>query len=110
MENNIFKLLMHDDSVNDYTKLYLILYQLNYYKRYYIPNKMISNRLKLSIRNSRRLLKQFEDKGIIKITYIDKKRYFRFTWDLVPKIDIPEKFPIIETIDYDWLNEDEGDE
>lgn len=97
MENNIFKLLMYDDSVNDYTKLYLILYQLNYYKRYYIPNKMICNRLKLNIRNSRRLLKKFEDKGIIKITYIGKKRYFRFTKDLIPNDDF---------MDYDWLGDE----
>ena len=98
MENNIFKLLMQDDSVNDYTKLYLMLYQLNHYERYYIPNKMICNRLKLNIRNSRRLIKKFEDKGIIKVTYINKRRYFRFTKDLINKNPIT---------DYDWLNDDE---
>ena len=97
MENNIFKFLMNDDSVNDYTKLYLILYQLNYYKRYYIPNKMISNRLKLSIRNARRLLKQFEDKGIIKITYIGKKRYFRFNKEVNHYDDFN---------DFDWLGDE----
>ena len=89
---------MNDDSVNDYTKLYLILYQLNYYRRNYIPNKMICNRLKLNIRNSRRLIKKFEDKGIIKVTYINKRRYFRFIKDLINKNPIT---------DYDWLNDDE---
>lgn len=97
MENSIFKLLMNDDSVNDYTKLYLILYQLNYYKRYYIPNKMICNRLKIRKNWAIRLLKKFEDKGIIKITYIGKKRYFRFNKEVNHYDDFN---------DFNWLGDE----
>lgn len=98
MENNIFKLILNDDSVNDYTKLYLILYQMSYYKRHYIPNKLIANRLKLNIRNSRRLLKVFEEKGIIKIYYIGKRRYFKF----INEINKKE----VDYEDYNWLEEE----
>ena len=97
MENNIFKLILNDDNVNKYTKLYLILYQMNYYKKNYIPNRLIANRLNLDIRNSRRLLKIFEEKGIIKIYYIGKRRYFRF----VNEINKKE----VNYEDYDWLND-----
>ena len=99
MKNNIFKSLLNDNNVNKYTKLYLILYQMNHYNRYYIPNKLIANRLKLSIRNSIRLLNMFKDKGIIKIYYIGKRRYFRFINDI--NINVESNF------DYDWLNGDD---
>lgn len=99
MKNNIFKSLLNDNNVNKYTKLYLILYQMNHYNRYYIPNKLIANRLKLSIRNSIRLLNMFKDKGIIKIYYIGKRRYFRFINDI--NINVESNF------DYDWLNDDD---
>ena len=76
MKNNIFKSLLNDNNVNKYTKLYLILYQMNHYNRYYIPNKLIANRLKIDIKLCSRLLNMFKDKGIIKIYYIGKRRYF----------------------------------
>ena len=95
MANNIFKRLLDDNNVNNYTKLYLILYQLNHYEKRYIPNKLISNRLKLDIRNSRRLLKVFEDKKIIKVYYIKSKRYFKFI----------ENNKKVDFEDFDWLSE-----
>ena len=97
MENNIFKLILNDDNVNKYTKLYLILYQMNHYKRYYIPNRLIANRLNLDIKLCPRLLNKFKEKGIIKIYYIGKRRYFRF----VNEINKKE----VNYEDYDWLND-----
>lgn len=95
MENNIFKLILNDDNVNKYTKLYLILYQMNYYKRHYIPNRLIANRLNLDIKLCPRLLNKFKEKGIIKIYYIGKKRYFKF----INEINKKE----VEFDDYNWL-------
>ena len=96
VNNNIFKSLLNDDNVNDYTKLYLILYQMNYYQRHYIPNKLISNRLNLKIPNCTRLLKRLEKNNIIKITYIGKKRYFKFI-NNIKTTDYEE---------YNWLDSD----
>lgn len=98
MENNIFKLILNDDNVNKYTKLYLILYQMNHYKKNYIPNRLIANRLNLDIKLCPRLLNKFKEKGIIKIYYIGKRRYFRF----VNEINKKE----VNYEDYDWLEEE----
>ena len=98
MENNIFKLILNDDNVNKYTKLYLILYQMNHYKKNYIPNRLIANRLNLDIPHSCRLLKMFEEKGIIRIYYIGQKRYFRFVNEIKKKE--------VNYEDYDWLEEE----
>lgn len=99
MANNIFKIILNDDNVNDYTKLYLILYQMSYYKRYYIPNKLIANRLKIDVKLCPRLLNKFKEKGIIKIYYIGKKRYFRF----INEID--RKDINYDDLDYNWLED-----
>lgn len=89
---------MSDDHVNKYTKLYLILYQMNHYKRNYIPNRLISNRLKIDVKLCSRLLNKFKEKGIIKIYYIGSKRYFRFVEEIKKKD--------VDYEDYDWLEEE----
>ena len=98
MENNIFKLIMNDDNVNDYTKMYLILYQMNHYKKNYIPNKLLCNRLHIRKNWCIRLLNKFKEKGIIKIYYIGQKRYFRFVNEIKKKE--------VDYEDYDWLEEE----
>lgn len=108
-EDNIFKLLLNDDNVNNYTKLYIILYQMNYYKKNYIPNKLLANRLNMQIRDIRRLLNVFKKKGIIVIYYIGKKKYFKFV-DKKDKFYNETDYKTNEKIDFDfnynWLEEE----
>lgn len=105
-ENNIFKILLNDNNVNNYTKLYLILYQMNYYKKNYIPNKLLANKLGMQIRDVRRLLNVFKKKGIIVIYYIGKKKYFKFKnkQDTILDVTNYKKDEEIEfDFDYNWL-------
>ena len=105
-ENNIFKILLNDNNVNNYTKLYLILYQMNFYKKNYIPNKLIANRLNIDIQDSRKLLNVFKKKGIIVIYYIGKKKYFKFKDKkdtILDESDYKTNKEIEFDFDYNWL-------
>ena len=105
-EYNIFQLLMNDNNVNNYTKLYLILYQMNYYKKNYIPNKLLANRLNMQIRDIRRLLNIFKKKGIIIIYYIGKKKYFKFKDNkdtILNETDYKTNEKIDFDFNYNWL-------
>ena len=73
---------------------------MNYYKRHYIPNRLIANRLNLDIKLCPRLLNKFKEKGIIKIYYIGKKRYFKFV------NEIEKKEVEFDELNYDWLGEE----
>lgn len=99
MESNLFKDLLDDDNVNNYTKLYIVLSQLNYFKRYYIPNKLLENKLQISKQNINKLLKKFKDKGIIKVQYFNSKRYIRMNANYKKNIVDFEQF------NYDWLDD-----
>ncbi len=101
MENNIFKSLLIDDNVNNYTKMYIALYQLNYFKTYYIPNKLLMNRLGLSKREVIRLINIFKTKKIITVKYINNRRYFKFNNNSNERINNIS----YDALDYDWLND-----
>lgn len=105
-EDNIFQLLMNDNNVNNYTKLYLILYQMNYYKKNYIPNKLIANRLGMQVNNVKKLLNVFKKKGIIIIYYIGKKKYFKFKDKkdtILNESDYKTNKEIDFDLNYNWL-------
>lgn len=101
MENNIFKSLLIDDNVNNYTKMYIALYQLNYFKNYYIPNKLLMNRLGLSKREVIRLINIFKAKKIITVKYINNRRYFKFNNNNCERANNIS----YDALDYDWLND-----
>lgn len=101
MENNIFKTLLIDENVNNYSKMYIVLYQLNYFKCYYIPNKLLMNRLKLSKREVIRLINIFKNKKIITIKYINNRRYFKFNNNSGERINNIG----LDALDYDWLRD-----
>lgn len=110
--NNIFKILLNDDKVNNYTKLYLILNRLDYYKKYYIPNQLIMKELKLSCSNSQKLIAVFKKRKIIRIYYKGNKRYFEFIDNNTDDKDnfryIPtekEQEEIRNILDYNWLED-----
>ena len=101
-DENIYKVLLTNKRVNNYTKLLIILNNLNYYKDYYIPNKKLKNQLKIDYKNIRTLLHQLEDDNIIKIGYKGKKRYFKFLTK-----NEKEKKDHIKLFKYDWLNDED---
>lgn len=101
-DENIYKVLLANKRVNNYTKLLIILNNLNYYKDYYIPNKKLENKLKINKKRVICLLHQLQEDNIIKIGYKGKKRYFKF----VTKNE-KEKKNHIKLFKYDWLNDDE---
>lgn len=99
-EFNIYKVLLKNNRVNNYTKLLIVLNTLNYYGDDYIPNKKIMNLLKINKANTIRLLHQLENDHIIKIFYNGRKRYFIFEIS-------DEKGNKEEIFEYNWLEEEE---
>lgn len=100
MKNNIFKTLLDSKHVNNYTKLLILLNNYDYFKEYYIPNRKIMNTLKINKNRTIILLHQLQEDKIIKLRYINRKRYFRFV-EKFEEIEKPEVF------NYDWLNEED---
>lgn len=100
MKQNIYKQLLQNKRVNNYTKLLILLNNWNYYEDYYIPNKKISKFLKLDYKNIRILLHQLETDNIITLYYKNKKRYFKF-------IDNETEERNNDIFHYDWLNEED---
>ena len=100
------KLLLENYKVNKYTKLLIVLYQLEYYNDSYIPNKKLQNMLKCSKRWIIDILKQLKDDEIITIFYRGKKRYFSFNNLYENGPDDNENL----YLNYDWLNENDGDD
>lgn len=76
--NNIFKELLNNKRVNNYTKLMIILNTLNFYEDYYIPNKKLMNMLNINKNRVIVLLEQLRKDRIIAIFYKGSKRYFTF--------------------------------
>lgn len=104
-DNSIYKILLNNNRVNNYTKLLLILKSYDYYEDYYIPNRKLMNVLKINKNRIIVLLKQIEKDKMIKLFYKGKKRYFVFIAD-VSKDEKEEEKPI-DLYDYNWLDGDE---
>ena len=97
---NIFNLLIKDGNVNLYTKLLIILSQMDYFNRHYIPNKLIMNRLKTNKKNSIRLINMLKENNIIDVIYLGSKRYFRFKENYKKSY-----YDDFDNFDYNWLEE-----
>lgn len=97
MNKKLNSLLLNDDLVPLWIKLLIILYWYDYYKKNYIPNKLLENRLKVNKRSIQRGLSTLKERGYIKIWQHGSKRYFKFNYIFNEK----EK----SLFDYDWLNE-----
>ena len=97
MTKELMKIVLESKSVNCETKLIIILYWYNKYKKNYICNNMLFNRFKgeYTIRTIQSALRKIEDSGLIKIWFHGKKRYFSFN----------QKYLKPELFDYDWLND-----
>lgn len=102
------KLLLREKNICCYTKLLIILYQLDYFNDHYIPNKKLENILKSDFkkRNIIYTLNKIKDDEIITIFYRGKKRYFSFNNLYENEPDNNE----IPDLNYDWLNENDGDD
>lgn len=99
---NIHKILLSSKYVNNYTKLLLLLNNLDYYGDYYIPNRKLERMLKINKNRVIVLLHQAEDEGLIRLVYRDRKRFFIFLSQSNEKTDEkPDLF------DYNWLEDEE---
>lgn len=107
--NSIYKILLQNKRVNNYTKLLMLLNSLDYYEDYYIPNKKIMNILKIHKKNTIKLLHQLEEDKMIHIFYKNRKRFFSFIAEVkesnvdVDKIKESEEYK--EVFSYDWLSD-----
>lgn len=101
MKNNLFNLLINDKNVNNYTKALIIISQMNYFKKIYIPNQVFMNKLKINKYNASRLIKQLEKNKVIKVSYYENKRYIK----IMDNIDSNKNFYYFDN--YDWLSEGE---
>ena len=107
-KNNIIKLLLKNNKVNNYTKLMIILSNLDHFEDYYIPNKKLMRMIGINKNRVIVLLHQLQNDKIIKIFYKGKKRYFIFLANSLEEksesiLDEVEAFD-----NYNWL-EDEID-
>lgn len=101
MKNNLFKILLNDKNVNNYTKALIIILQMNYFDKIYIPNKLLMNKLNINKYNASRLIKQLENNKVIRVRYYENKRYITI-------VDNPEYNKNLDYFDnYDWLSEEE---
>ena len=107
--NSIYKILLQNKRINNYTKLLLLLNTLDYYEDYYIPNKKIMNILKINKNRVIVLLHQLEEDKMIHIFYKNRKRFFSFIAEVkesnvdVGKIKESEEYK--EVFSYDWLSD-----
>lgn len=91
---------MNDTNVNLYTKLLIILSQMEYFNRHYIPNKLIMNRLKIDKYVSSKLINKLVENNIIDVIYLGSKRYFRFKENYKKSY-----YDDFDNFDYNWLND-----
>lgn len=101
--NSIIKILKQSKYVNNYTKLLLLLNNLNYYGDYYIPNKKLQRMLNINKNRVIVLLHQAEAENIIRLIYRGKKRYFIFNNEKNEE-DVTKK---PDLFDYNWLEDSE---
>lgn len=105
--NNILNILKKSKYVNNYTKLLLLLNNLDYYGDYYIPNRKLEKMLKIKEpQNIRRLLNKAEDEGLIRLVYRDRKRFFMFINSSIKNQKEEEITKKPELFDYNWLEDE----
>ena len=101
MKNNLFKLLLNDKNVNNYTKALIIISQMNYFDKIYIPNKLLMNKLNIDKKSVIRIVNKLKENKVIRVRYYENKRYITI-------IDKPEYNKNLDYFDnYDWLSEEE---
>lgn len=101
MKNNLFNLLMNDKNVNNYTKALIIISQMNYFKKIYIPNKLLMNKLNIDKKSVIRIVNKLKENKAIKVSYYENKRYIK----IMNNIDSNKNFYYFDN--YDWLSEEE---
>lgn len=101
MKNNLFNLLMNDKNVNNYTKALIIISQMNYFKKIYIPNKLLMNKLNITKPNAIKIVNKLKENKAIKVSYYENKRYIK----IMDNIDSNKNFYYFDN--YDWLSEEE---
>lgn len=103
--NNIITILKKSKYVNNYTKLLLLLNNLDYHGDYYIPNKKLEKILKINKNRVIFLLHQAEDERLIRLIYRDRKRFFLFIDKNKKSEEEIIKKP--DLFDYNWLEDEE---
>lgn len=107
---SIFKLLWDDDNVNLYTKFYLVLYSIKKYgKENYIPNQLFMKKFNVSKKDTSRVINKMKKDKIIRLYYINNKRYFDFIDKDLEELKgnkIKGQFNNNDILDYNWLEDD----
>ena len=107
---SLFSLLMNDDNVNLYTKFFIVLYNIKKYgKENYIPNQLFMNKFKISKRIATRIINKMKNERIIRVYYINNKRYFDFIDKELEELknnEIKSNYTHNDILDYNWLEED----
>ena len=101
MKNNLFNLLMNDKNVNNYTKALIIISQMNHFKKIYIPNRLLMNKLNITKPNAIKIVNKLKENKVIKVSYYENKRYIK----IMDNIDSNKNFYYFDN--YDWLSEEE---
>ena len=92
---------MNDKNVNNYTKALIIISQMNYFKKIYIPNKILMNKLNIDKKSVIRIVNKLKENKVIKVSYYENKRYIK----IMDNIDSNKNFYYFDN--YDWLSEEE---
>ena len=101
MKNNLFNLLMNDKNVNNYTKALIIISQMNHFKKIYIPNRLLMNKLNITKPNAIKIVNKLKENKVIKVSYYENKRYIK----IMDNIESNKNFYYFDN--YDWLSEEE---
>lgn len=95
---NLNAILMRDKNVCVYTKLLILISQMNYFGKHDISNTLIVRRLGITKAYAIRTLNKMKQNGIIKINYNGPKRYITLcNYDYIVNFE-----PFTD----DWLNGD----
>ena len=92
---------MNDKNVNNYTKALIIISQMNYFKKIYIPNRLLMNKLNITKPNAIKIVNKLKENKAIKVSYYENKRYIK----IMDNIKNNKNFYYFD--DYDWLSEEE---
>ncbi len=107
---SLFSLLMNDDNVNLYTKFFIVLYNIKKYgKENYIPNQLFMNKFGTSKKDTSRLINKMKKDRIIRVYYINNKRYFDFIDRELEELKgnkIKGEYTNNDILNYNWLEED----
>lgn len=101
MKNNLFKLLLNDKNVNNYTKALIIISQMNYFDKIYIPNKLLMNKLNIDKKSVIRIVNKLKENKVIRVRYYENKRYIT----IIDKSEYNKNLDYFDN--YDWLSEEE---